>query len=748
MPLKLFSQKSKKSSKLGDKNKDINPHSFLCLVLVGDRVQAAMWQVENKKVELVEQSVIHRYENNEDGLIKIDEALQELGPDSEKLSEVVFGFDPRWIGDSGLKKTHKSFIKNITQSLQLNPMGFVVVTDALIQQLIIDSPLDSSVLVYAQDKHVYIFLIKQGKLVNSLSVGRSENIVNDIVEGLARFKRSSKEKDGYLPAKVILASLVMDSAELIETQQAVLNYDWADNHPFLQTPVIEILDTVKLLQAVVYQGGAAVSKTKGLEINDGGKVVANAIASSNLAIGDDSKSGNDFGFEEVQVKGDNFGSATSFGIPMKEDKLLDADQDQEKPIDKDKDEEPKVIKKPKNQKNKKLSKMLAWFKNHPHKNVITIGAVGGLLALIATFVIVTMSTYQAKLLITPDQETISKDVAIILDSSIKESDPENLILKATIEEKEVNGTDSIETTGIKHVGDKAAGSITIFNKTTSEKTFAEGTSFSDQGRSFTLNEEITVASASVQQQSGGETKEYGQADANVTAVEIGDESNLTKDTELKANSFDTDTYSAKVKDSFTGGASREIRVVAKIDQDTLLKALKQDLIKKGEEEYSNDSGDGRYYVVTGDNKVVLVEFSSELGEEAENLNLDLVMNIGAVAYQSEDIRPLIVVALSEEIPDGYELLDEDPEILSSPSSEATSGARVVLDANVSAKVGPKLDREELIRSVLGLNFSEAIGRLQQKNTIQEVDYQLKPVYAGWFIRKIPNDFERVTIETQ
>jgi hypothetical protein len=72
-------------------------------------------------------------------------------------------------------------------------------------------------------------------------------------------------------------------------------------------------------------------------------------------------------------------------------------------------------------------------------------------------------------------KTLDQDVEITLsttDSSINFSDK---IVPAEVESVSESGQKMVETTGKKTVGDPAKGTVTIYNKTTSPKTFSKGT---------------------------------------------------------------------------------------------------------------------------------------------------------------------------------------------------------------------------------------------------------------------------------
>jgi hypothetical protein len=711
------------------------PNTFLGLMFVNHSVQAALWKVEGEKIETLNQSALKTFENDEDGLIQADQALRDLGNQSENVNEVIFGFDPLWVDDAGLLAAKKPFVKSLTENLGLKPVGFVVIPDALVQQILSQDKLASEVLVYLQEDTVFIHLLKQGKLVHELSVGRSGDIVQDVVEGLARFAGELRGKDAYLPAKLMLASVILSSQELDDAQQQLSSYNWSENHPFVQAPVVQSLAALDILYAVVEQGGAAVAQAKGLQ--------AKQPHQPGSTSGSEAES---FGFaqaESVAEDGDNFhsldqtekGQVTSFGVPMSTDDLPEIKEQTAEP-DRPRASIGKRLKMP-----AFIGNFYQWYLHHPHRKLILGGLIGGLLGLLAALIGWVVMSYQVAISVQLAEKVIAKDVEIIIDPTIASSNIAKQILKAELEELEVSGRESGGTTGVKLVGESAKGTVVILNKTTASKTFDAGTSLTSGSLAFELDDSVTVASASDQ----GDSLDYGKTDANVTATEIGADGNLSKDTALTIANFSTNTYAAEVKDGLSGGSSREVRVVADEDRENLLATLTNKLQDDAAKQFAEKSGDGTYYALTASTDVVEASFDGEAGDEADQLTLDLTLTTSAVKYKSEDLRPLLAEALKDDIPEGFELIDEEPELLSDTRQEATASTRVILDANVIAKARPPLDQEALIKDILGLPLRDLIGKLTERTEIDEAKYQLKPGIAGWFVRRVPKAADRVEL---
>ncbi len=740
--LPFISKKSKSSAT------EVVVDAFLGLVFSENGIRAAFWQVDGNQVVIKQQSAFYTFTNDDEAIIATDDALKELGKESEAVNEVVFGFDPKWVNDNGLVKEKRPFIKKLTENLSLKPVGFVVLTDAIIQDIFFREKTVSQILIYIQEAALSLILLKKGKVAQQISVGRSDDVVADIVEGLARFDKDKTDDGSYLPAKMVLASLVLTDLDLQDIRTKIINYDWADNHPFVQSPLIEKIMADRVLEIVIKQGGLAVAESRGLKLDD----VDESILEKGKV---DSSDSVDFGFSDVDtdLAGDNFTSvgsseqkaeATSFGIPISQEELP-------------KERDNHLVKKPlvstnnqtatkfTNRKSGPMNKLLHWYHHHPHKKMILGGAVSGFLASIALLVGGLVFAYKVEVSVELTERVIAKEVELKVDTTVATSNVENLTLRGELEVEEYNGTKVTDTTGVKLVGEKAKGKITILNKTTSPKTFTAGTVFSSGSLNFTLDEEVTVASAEVTQSGTSETKDYGKLDTQVTAAKIGAESNLAVERELTVANYDQGTYSALVKETFTGGSSREVRVISQEDKTLVLNDLKKELFKKAQEDYANKSGDGVYYVLSGKQVVVEADYGGELGEEADQLALELTMEFEAVRYSSEDIKPLAVEILKADLPAGYEFTDDAPEILTAPREEATSSSQIILEANVSAKALPKFDPSNLTSALRGIPLEAVSSKATERPEIRSASYSVKPSLAKMFVSTVPKADHRIII---
>lgn len=687
---------------------------LLAIILNDVNTQAILWNLSPSGVEVIKQSKVQSYFDDHDAVMKTDQALQELGKKSESVDQVIFGLDPSWTTEKDVAANKEPILQKLTEELDLEAQGFVVITESVTQFLVKEDPRLSSLLILINQKTLSLNLILQGKLTAQQQVGRSDKVLADVIEALARLN-AHQAQPVSLPPKFLLASTELSAEELEDHRQSLLDQDWVNSHPFSQAPIVDILPTKKVIEAILTQAGLAISKSKPNEEN------------SEL----------------------NDTKAKSFGVPITNDQLpqeTDKDELAVMPSSSIQFDHPKTEKSAKtksSKKNKLLSMpIFSWFAHH--KKFVIAGFVAGLVALFLGGYIWAKTT--AKIVINLDlkSQPLSQETSLTLDSNLSQSDPDKLILAAKELSAEVSDSATAATSGIKLVGEKAGGKINIFNKTDNEKTFDAGTVLSAGVLGFTLDESVTIASSSVKKEATSENKEYGQTEASVTAQAIGSDSNLAKDELLTIESFSSDTYSATVTEGLSGGVSREVRVASEQDRKDLLASLKESLLEKGNEQLKSSLEQDQYLVPAGEITVTDSQYSAEAGDEAGSLDLLLTATVVANSYQAQDLRPIAEVLLADEIPEGYRLSDKDPQILSAPQ-QASSSTKTVIEVNISSQAVPDLSVDDLKNSLVGLPIKQVASYVAERDGIEGMEIVFNPPWVAKLFSKLPKDSAKIEL---
>jgi len=319
--------------------------------------------------------------------------------------------------------------------------------------------------------------------------------------------------------------------------------------------------------------------------------------------------------------------------------------------------------------------------------------------------------------------------------------------------------DSVFVSGEKKIGEKAKGKIVILNKRKDgEKKFNNATVFTCNKVQFSLNEEIKVASASVKKNDEGETISYGRIESSLTAIEIGKEGNLVKDSKCVIGNHSPDDYEAIISENFTGGSSEILKIVTKKDQDELLAKVQATVLKEVADFFKKQSRDGKFYEFNNDFEIISNEFDKKVNEEATVLNLNLKIRAKAIVYKKSDMKEFVSQMLRQNLPEGYELSNKEPDLISNVVKDASASANkkdvsakkttnfIYLQVKVNQNAFAKIDSEEIKQQLNSLNYLKAKEVLQSRSAeIKDFEIKFQPSFAQ-FLGKIPQNKKNIFID--
>ena len=251
---------------------------FLALDITEEVITAGAWSVEDGRARVLKTSspIEWQDENVSDAAEAADVAIEELGADGAGANEVVLGLPESWVGEKGIVDERKLLLKNLKEQLNLEPVGFVVTTEALVQYLqeLEGGPI-SAVLLQCSSGNITISFVKGGKLEKREVVGRSGDTVADVSEGLTRLSTDT------LPARMIIVGSRMKTEELEQEKQTLLAFDWQKAFSFFHFPKIETLPSNILITSVCISGGTEVAASMGLVKKEVGSTERNDMLKKN-----------------------------------------------------------------------------------------------------------------------------------------------------------------------------------------------------------------------------------------------------------------------------------------------------------------------------------------------------------------------------------------------------------------------------------------------------------------------------------
>ena len=697
---------------------------FLTLTLRNERATAVVFEKTSGRVKVVgkgekEFKRTIEEEDEEDLLKALDVAISDAEsslPDNVESHKTIFGIKGNWVEEGKIKKEYLGKLKKISDSLDLKPMGFLVVTEAISHLLQKEEGAPVSAILCEVGKNALtVSLLKAGKILEEKTSEVHENKPFTVDALLKHF-----EAPEVLPSRII----IFGSNE--DLTQEFLGFTWSKSLPFLHPPQITSLpldfDAQAVLFGAVSQMGLSVVMDTLDKTFKEGDSLAKALEEEKLKEPvekvSEAMSSDYFGFKE--------GADISKEMPKKVPEVP-----AESPLTavEDTAEIPEGIKEEKTGRaelpekagflllggRKNLGKVFAYTKTMKRKPaLIGIGAVILLVFLLFIYLFATSATLT--LGVSAKESAKSEKITFTKGST----DVSNNEISGKFVTDTQDGKATIDTTGKKETGDKAKGTVTIFNSADSPRTFTEGTAItSSNNLEFTLDKSVTVASGS----SDPINPKSGQANVTVTASKFGTSYNLPSGTKFTIGELST--VAAKNDDAFSGGTTKNVSVVAKADIDKLTKQLTSDLEKKAREELSKQvTSDSVLLPVFSSEDFSKKSFSKDADDEAQQVSLTAEIEFTGIIYSKKDLISFAKDSFQKELGPNL-VIDEKNLSLDVKDFEKTDdGVSGIME--ITAILLPKIDEKSLASEIAGKSLSDAQRRLEGLPKVETVEIRISP----------------------
>ncbi len=297
------------------------------------------------------------------------------------------------------------------------------------------------------------------------------------------------------------------------------------------------------------------------------------------------------------------------------------------------------------------------------------------------------------------------------------------------------------TTGEAVVGDKAKGTVTIYNKTSQAKTFAKGIVIvGPKELKFSLDQDVTVASQSAT------TGTWSTAEVAITAAQIGTESNLSADTEFTVASFAASSYSARNGSAFSGGTSKTARVVSKDDQQGLTGAVKDKLVAEAKEKLKTELANDEVLLgAVVEETVVKQQFSKAVNEEAEKVSLVMQLKLTMPAVKQADLQTVLLARMRETMPENFRVEASQTNL----EIEEVKVANGVINLVAAARLAlvPQFNLGEIKERIKG-RYPELVKEyLAGLPNYERADIAISPRLPKRLLR-LPSKASNITIEVR
>ncbi|MBW6441722.1 hypothetical protein K0B04_02320 [Patescibacteria group bacterium] len=374
------------------------------------------------------------------------------------------------------------------------------------------------------------------------------------------------------------------------------------------------------------------------------------------------------------------------------------------------------------------------------------------LVLIGSFIYYGLTAPKAKASITVGSQPFTRSITVkvLSDSS---TDTEGLVLRGNTISVTVEESLEKDTTGIKIVGEKAKGEVTIYNRTTSEIELEKGDKLTYKGKSTDLNyflrSDVEVPPSTPEDPLVPESKMVpGEAKVKIEAEDIGDVYNLDDGRSFEFSNYEKEELIAKNEEKVTGGKSEEIKIVTEEDKIDLLNNLTLVSKQKAETAIRERVG-ANQKLIEGSTEIKISSevFSAEVDEEKDKISLKQTVIGEALVYTEGDLNKFIDDYFKNVIPENHYMPDRDKEIkvevLGSSTNSVLTSKEADIQVTLRSIVIPDIKEEEIKESLKGKTNEEAKEIIESLKNVEYYEFSISPAIP--FFSKVPNNNDRIEV---
>ncbi len=371
---------------------------------------------------------------------------------------------------------------------------------------------------------------------------------------------------------------------------------------------------------------------------------------------------------------------------------------------------------------------------------LTVGSVA--VAACLAFVVLPAATVAVQ----PKSEHVTRDYEVSIGTSYQVPSADRLQLPAVPLKEDLAAAGKFESQGKREVGNRASGTVRIYNFTRSPITLkASSTQLSAGGVSYLLVKDIVYYPAT--RYKNERTKEIDEASlgaaAEVVAAAGGESGNLPPGSRIEITNkvFGSNPVFlyAKVADPVAGGTSRYLSYVSDQDLGRAQANLGEAAVATLSQQLS-----GRGLALAGRSfSVENVRFTADrsVGDQNPGFSATLTASSTGIAYRTDELKQVIEQRLKQTLPENREL-EPNPDIrVTLRNYDAASGSAQLL-VRYSGQVSASVDTLAIPGLVAGKSREDAAREVAGRFDVEQVDFTLSPAWQS----RLPFISGRISVE--
>ncbi|OGK61045.1 hypothetical protein A3G67_04805 [Candidatus Roizmanbacteria bacterium RIFCSPLOWO2_12_FULL_40_12] len=658
--------------------KQPSDESYLGLFLKEKKGEVIFLEKKGNRLDVITKEHFS-YTNGWDNIVEdVDDVLYKLETHTKKSPEKAIFFIYSHLVDESSREIKGPFlhkIKDLSKKLELKPMGYIESHEGVAGILQDREGVGlTATLIELDSSFLSVFIYKSGKVIFKETVQRTHEIIDDLIPVFEKVKHIA-----MMPTRVIL----YDSHNTSMEAEKILSHRWSAEL-LVQLPKVEVVSEQDILEGLINLFSTQVAPSAKAETS----------------------------------------------IPEKKETLgfvIGGDVGPKKEVEKEPEQEEfanELESKP-NPFQGVLASIIVFSKKIANEiksksgrlktvPIPVLAIIGVCLIALAVF-LMEFYFHKAELTIFFPAKKIEKSLTLT-GSTSKEAQ----VLALNSATTATQFTDSKNATGKKEIGEKAKGTVTIYNSSLTEgKSFSKGTTLtSPNSIELVLNSDVKVASAS----GDAASVKPSTTKVEVTAAAIGPEGNLASDTKFSVEG-ESAVVIAKNDSALTGGVKRSVQTIAKQDIDDLRKrAMDKAKDFNNKEVESKLQDDVKILKDLSEIQLKNPQFSGEVGEEAGTVSLKSNITITYFSYKQNNLLDLIQEDLKKDIKAGEEIPKDSLEYSIKKITENKTDYDILV--SVQAKEVRKIAKDELENIATGKKDKDIEKILKDKYGASGLELQV------------------------
>jgi hypothetical protein len=294
---------------------------------------------------------------------------------------------------------------------------------------------------------------------------------------------------------------------------------------------------------------------------------------------------------------------------------------------------------------------------------------------------------------------------------------------------------STPATGTKDAGTKSSGSMQVVNKTGVAQSLVAGTRFVASGKTFLLNEAITVPGATVD---GGGNVVPGSKSSSVTAENAGDSYNIAP-TQYSIPALPSDKQSKIYGNGsqMSGGTSKVLKVVTQADVDK----AKADAIDKDKDSATkelNDKATDSQMIMPDSFTATASDVAATPGvdNEGDSVTVKFKVTYSILTAKKTDLDTYIAAVVKKQVGTDKQIYQSG---VDGGKVTAVNGA---YNFTGTASAGDKIDTDALIQQIKGKRTGAATDIASKVPGVSRAEISLSP---SWSV-KLPSIIDHIDVQ--